>query len=116
MRNQLKNQRLISYKELIGQTEKQDLDGNYTGEIVDNYGDIEQIRVVVSFLKGKIYNEQMGIIYEYAATLQHTGESIIKEGSLIWLRNATTEDADYIVKGIVPSLNSVIYHLIKKEV
>lgn len=116
MRNQLKNQTLVSYKPLLaGLTERIDNDGYYTGEKVNTYAPIQTIRVVVSFQKGKVYNEQFGLMYEYGASLQHTGPSVLKEGDLVWLQTSTSNSADYIVKGVIPSLNSTLYHLVKKE-
>ena len=116
MRNQLKNQTLVSYKPLLaGLTERIDNGGYYTGEKVNTYGTIQTIRVVISFQRGKVFNEQFGLMYEYAATLQHTGSKVLKEGDLVWLQTDTSNNADYIVKGVIPSLNSTLYHLVKKE-
>jgi hypothetical protein len=116
MRNQLKNITSINYKHLLDElVEKQDSNGYYTGEKVNVYGPVKQIRVVINFQRGKVYNEQFGLMYEYAASLQHTGSKVLVEGDLVWLQTDTSNDPDYIVKSVIPSLNSTLYHLIKKE-
>lgn len=87
----------------------------YTGEKVDKYSESNNINAVIQNKMGKVYNEQMGVMYEYSSTLQHTGKPVLNEAALVWIRNDHQDKPDFIVRSVVPSINSTIYHLIKKE-
>lgn len=115
MRSPIRNLTKIKYKNYSGK-EELTLDGYYTGEIADVYSEDKYIKAVVHNKMGKVYNEQMGLLYEYSSTIQHNGKPVLDEGALVWIRNDHNQEADFIVKSVVPSLNSTLYHLVKKEV
>lgn len=90
--------------------ELKDDNGFYTGEIVDKYTDISELRAVINRGKGNLKSEQFGTLYKYDASLQHKGKPILKINDLVWV-DSTSDLPDMIVREVVPSLSSTKYYL-----
>lgn len=119
MRSAIRNQTRVKYKNHLGTVDDVQVSHNgetlYTGEKIDKYSEAKHINAVIQNKMGKVYNEQMGVMYEYSSTLQHNGKPVLNEAALVWIRNDHQDEPDFIVRSVVPSINSTIYHLIKKE-
>lgn len=107
MRNQRINTRVVSYIVPTGnKIERQDVEGNYTGEIIDEYTDPQYIRVVFIKGKGAVTKDKTGLYHEYDSTMQHNGSRVVPDDAIVIYGNDK-----YIVKTALESVTNVTYYL-----
>ena len=85
MRTCEKNKTTVWYSNTKTETEAVDSDGNFTGEIIENYTDVKETRVQLYPSSGQITAQAFGL-QELPQFLSISSEPIFDENTVIFLK------------------------------
>lgn len=115
MRCLKRNQKTIWYALYVGETEKVDGSGNFTGEIGPGYSEPVSMKANVSAARGNADTELFGTDLQYSKTILTDDLGCpITEQSILWIDCSPTDGSgrpvphNYVVAGIAKSLNNLL--------
>ena len=115
MRCLKRNNKTFWYALYVGETEKVDGSGNYTGEIGPGYSEPVSMKANVSAARGNADTELFGTDLQYSKTILTDDLGCpITEQSILWIDCSPTDGSgrpvphNYVVAGIAESLNNLL--------
>ena len=115
MRCLKRNNKTFWYALYVGETEKVDGSGNYTGEIGPGYSEPVSMKANVSAARGNADTELFGTDLQYSKTILTDDLGCpITEQSILWIDCSPTDGSgrpvphNYVVAGIATSLNNLL--------
>lgn len=113
MRTVQRNKRTIYYALYQGTIEAQDSEGNYTGEQIDQYGELVTARMNVSGGRGNAEIELFGIDNPFTRTaVTDDLETPFNTDTVFWFdTDPATEEHNYRCTGVARTINQVVIAL-----
>lgn len=115
MRCLKRNKKTFWYALYVGETEKVDGSGNFTGEIGPGYSEPVSMKANVSAARGDADTELFGTDLQYSKTILTDDLGCpITEQSILWIDCSPTDGSgrpvphNYVVAGIAESLNNLL--------
>lgn len=110
MRNLMRNQSTVFYKNLVDMVEIVDEYGNVTGTYKKVYGELKKLNISVSANMGTSEYQTFGKNLDYDRTLSTADMGCdIDENSILWLDGADTDKPhNYVVKKRSATINQVL--------
>lgn len=118
MRDLRRNQQTVYYKLRVGTDDVITPGGNYTGQKLNKYGELKEIRICVSPNRGVSGVKEFGDIEDYDKTMTIAdGGCEIDENTVLWVDGADTDGPwNYTVKAVARWKNSTQYAISKVKV
>ena len=120
MRTLVKNKRVLHYQNIVN-TEKEIVNGYFTGNKIKIYGEPIKVYVNVSFPKGKNEQDSVGILSKFDKVAISNLDLGIEEQARIFLDNTPVlndngeyDNYDFTCKEVLKSINNYIYGLSKR--
>ena len=120
MRTLVKNKRVLHYQNIVG-TEKEIVNGYFTGNKIKIYSEPIKVYVNVSFPKGKNEQDSVGILSKFDKVAISNLDLGIEEQARIFLDNTPVlndngeyDNYDFTCKEVLKSINNYIYGLSKR--